>query len=149
MRGSPNWVRASAPNSNGACVTSGRRAGQGAQGHKKALLETPNIATRKSSEAAIEASSPRDAGIPRRLGRSDRLQQQQGEVGRVAFSAKTPGRYIHYGIREHGMAAAMNGIFLHGGFAPNGATFLVFTDYCRPAMRLAALMGPGDLCDDP
>ena len=62
----------------------------------------------------------------------------------VAFSAKTPkGRFIHYGIREHGMAAAMNGIFLHGGFAPNGATFLVFTDYARPAMRLAALMGAG------
>src|SRR6202000_1877140 len=51
--------------------------------------------------------------------------------------------FIHYGIREHGMCAAMNGIFLHGGFAPNGATFLVFTDYARPAMRLAALMGTG------
>jgi transketolase len=62
----------------------------------------------------------------------------------VAFSAKTPkGRFIHYGVREHGMAAAMNGIFLHGGFAPNGATFLIFTDYARPAMRLAALMGNG------
>jgi transketolase len=60
------------------------------------------------------------------------------------FSAKTPkGRFVHYGIREHGMAAAMNGIFLHGGFAPSGATFLVFTDYARPAMRLAALMGAG------
>jgi transketolase len=60
------------------------------------------------------------------------------------FSARTPkGRFIHYGIREHGMAACMNGIFLHGGFAPNGATFLVFTDYARPAMRLAALMGTG------
>jgi transketolase len=62
----------------------------------------------------------------------------------VNFSTKTPkGRFIHYGIREHGMCAAMNGIFLHGGFAPNGATFLVFTDYARPAMRLAALMGNG------
>jgi transketolase len=61
-----------------------------------------------------------------------------------AFSAKTPkGRFIHYGVREHGMCAAMNGIFLHGGFAPNGATFLVFTDYARPAIRLAALMGTG------
>ena len=63
---------------------------------------------------------------------------------RWTFRAKTPkGRFIHYGIREHGMCAAMNGIFLHGGFAPNGATFLVFTDYARPAMRLAALMGTG------
>ncbi|MGH6679653.1 MAG: transketolase-like TK C-terminal-containing protein, partial [Bradyrhizobium sp.] len=60
------------------------------------------------------------------------------------FSAKSPkGRFIHYGVREHGMAAALNGIFLHGGFAPNGASFLTFTDYARPAMRLAALMGTG------
>ena len=51
------------------------------------------------------------------------------------------GRYIHYGVREHGMASAMNGIALHGGFIPYGGTFLVFTDYCRPAIRLAALMG--------
>ena len=51
------------------------------------------------------------------------------------------GRYIHYGIREHGMAAAMNGIALHGGFIPYGGTFLAFADYSRPAIRLAALMG--------
>ena len=51
------------------------------------------------------------------------------------------GRYIHYGIREHGMAAAMNGISLHGGYLPAGATFLVFADYARPAMRIAALAG--------
>ena len=51
------------------------------------------------------------------------------------------GSYIHYGIREHGMAAAMNGIALHGGFIPYGGTFLAFADYCRPAIRLAALMG--------
>jgi len=51
------------------------------------------------------------------------------------------GRYIHYGIREHGMAAAMNGIALHGGLRPAGATFLVFTDYARPSMRIAALAG--------
>ena len=51
------------------------------------------------------------------------------------------GDYIHYGVREHGMAAAMNGLALHGGFVPYGGTFLVFTDYCRPAIRLSALMG--------
>jgi len=51
------------------------------------------------------------------------------------------GRYIHYGVREHAMAAAMNGMALHGGIIPYGGTFLVFTDYCRPAIRLAALMG--------
>ncbi len=51
------------------------------------------------------------------------------------------GRYIHYGIREHAMAAAMNGIALHGGFVPYGGTFLAFADYARGAMRLSALMG--------
>jgi transketolase len=58
------------------------------------------------------------------------------------FTPKTPkGRYVRYGIREHGMAAAMNGITLHGGFRTGGGTFLVFADYARPSMRLAALMG--------
>src|SRR5262249_54367121 len=51
------------------------------------------------------------------------------------------GNYVRYGVREHGMAAAMNGIALHGGLIPYGATFLVFTDYCRPSIRLSALMG--------
>ncbi len=55
------------------------------------------------------------------------------------------GRYIHWGIREHGMAAAINGMTLHGGFIPSGATFLAFADYCRPALRLAALMGVGSI----
>jgi transketolase len=113
--------------------------------HKKALLEAPqNIATRKSSESAIEAIA---AAMPMEFlaGSADLTGSNNNKAkSAVAFSAKTPkGRFIHYGIREHGMAAAMNGIFLHGGFAPNGATFLVFTDYARPAMRLAALMGTG------
>lgn len=113
--------------------------------HKKALLETPmTAATRKSSEAAIEAIA---AAMPFEFlaGSADLTGSNNNKAKSAeAFSAKTPkGRFIHYGIREHGMAAAMNGIFLHGGFAPNGATFLVFTDYARPAMRLAALMGTG------
>jgi transketolase len=112
--------------------------------HKKALLETPqNIATRKSSESVIEAIV---LAMPEFVAGSADLTGSNNNKAKsaVAFSAKTPkGRFIHYGIREHGMAAAMNGIFLHGGFAPNGATFLVFTDYARPAMRLAALMGTG------
>jgi transketolase len=62
--------------------------------------------------------------------------------GMSAFTANDPaGRFVHYGIREHGMAAAMNGIALHGGVIPYSGTFLVFSDYCRPAIRLAALMG--------
>jgi transketolase len=113
--------------------------------HKKKLLEAPlNVATRKSSEAAIEAiveAMPMEfvAGSADLTGSNNNKAKSA-----VAFSHKTPkGRFIHYGIREHGMAACLNGIFLHGGFAPNGATFLVFTDYARPAMRLAALMGAG------
>jgi transketolase len=113
--------------------------------HKKALLETPqNIATRKSSESVIDAIV---TAMPMEfLAGSADLTGSNNNKAKTAtnFSAKTPkGRFVHYGIREHGMAAAMNGIFLHGGFAPNGATFLVFTDYARPAMRLAALMGTG------
>jgi transketolase len=113
--------------------------------HKKKLLETPqNVATRKSSESAIEAIA---GAMPMEFlaGSADLTGSNNNKAkSAVAFSAKTPkGRFIHYGIREHGMAAAMNGVFLHGGFAPNGATFLVFTDYARPAMRIAALMGAG------
>ena len=103
-----------------------------------------NAATRKSSEAVIEVIA--DAMPMEFLAGSADLTGSNNNKAKsaTAFSAKTPkGRFIHYGIREHGMAAAMNGIFLHGGFAPNGATFLVFTDYARPAMRLAALMGTG------
>jgi transketolase len=113
--------------------------------HKKALLAAPlNAATRKSSEAAIETIA---AAMPFEFvaGSADLTGSNNNKAKSATdFSAKTPkGRFIHYGIREHGMAAALNGIFLHGGFAPNGATFLVFTDYARPAMRLAALMGTG------
>jgi transketolase len=113
--------------------------------HKKMLLENPqNIATRKSSESVIDAIA---AAMPMEFvaGSADLTGSNNNKAkSAVDFSAKTPkGRFIHYGIREHGMAAALNGIFLHGGFAPNGATFLVFTDYARPAMRLAALMGTG------
>ncbi|MCS3764655.1 transketolase [Bradyrhizobium centrosematis] len=113
--------------------------------YKKELLEKPmTAATRKSSEAVIEVIA---GAMPMEFlaGSADLTGSNNNKAkSATAFSAKTPkGRFIHFGIREHGMAAAMNGIFLHGGFAPNGATFLVFTDYARPAMRLAALMGSG------
>jgi transketolase len=113
--------------------------------HCKSLLETPqNIATRKSSESVIDAIA---TVMPMEFlaGSADLTGSNNNKAkSAVNFSAKTPkGRFVHYGIREHGMAAALNGIFLHGGFAPNGATFLCFTDYARPAMRLAALMGTG------
>jgi transketolase len=112
---------------------------------KKKLLESPlNIATRKSSEAVIDVVAE---AMPMEFlaGSADLTGSNNNKAkSAVGFSAKAPkGRFIHYGIREHGMCAALNGIFLHGGFAPNGATFLVFTDYARPAIRLAALMGTG------
>jgi transketolase len=112
---------------------------------KKGLLEKPlNIATRKSSEAAIEVIA---AAMPMEFlaGSADLTGSNNNKAkSATGFSAKAPkGRFMHYGIREFGMCAALNGIFLHGGFAPNGATFLCFTDYARPAMRLAALMGTG------
>ena len=60
------------------------------------------------------------------------------------------GSYIYYGVREHAMAAIMNGLALHGGIRPFGGTFLVFTDYCRPSIRLAALNETAsNICDDP
>jgi transketolase len=113
--------------------------------HKRKLLESPmTAATRKSSEAAIDVIAE---AMPLEFvaGSADLTGSNNNKAkSAVAFGPKTPkGRFIHYGVREHGMCAALNGIFLHGGFAPNGATFLVFTDYARPAMRLAALMGAG------
>ena len=79
-----------------------------------------------------------DAGIAARLRRSDAVQQHPHQ-GKEVTPGDFSGRYIHYGIREMGMAAAMNGISTHGGFAPAGGTFLCFTDYARPSMRIAAL----------
>jgi transketolase len=109
--------------------------------HKKALLASPAaVATRKASEMAIEAIA---AAMPEFLAGSADLTPSNNTKSKAAvpFTAKNrKGRYVHYGIREHGMAAAMNGIALHGGFRPAGGTFMVFTDYCRPSIRLAALM---------
>jgi transketolase len=115
--------------------------GKAIAAHKAALVANPpNVATRKASEMALEAIT---AVMPELLlGSADLTPSNNTKMKTaVPFTPKTPkGRYVHYGIREHGMAAAMNGISLHGGFRPAGATFMVFTDYCRPAIRLAALM---------
>jgi transketolase len=110
--------------------------------HKKALIATPQtVATRKASELALEAMTP---VMPELVMGSADLTPSNNTRTKAAqdFTPKTPkGRYVRYGIREHGMAAAMNGITLHGGFRTAGGTFLVFADYARPSMRLAALMG--------
>ncbi|MFZ3181111.1 MAG: transketolase [Methylocystis silviterrae] len=103
--------------------------------------EKPKIATRKSSEMAlgvINAATQATIGGSADLTHSNfTITKGMGEVAPDDFS----GRYIHYGVREFGMAAAMNGIALHGGFVPYGGTFLVFSDYARGAIRLSALMG--------
>jgi len=107
----------------------------------KLFADKPAVATRKASEMALEAIT---AVMPElTLGSAD-LTPSNNTKTKAATPVKPgdfAGRYIHYGIREHGMAAAMNGIALHGGLRPAGATFLVFTDYARPSMRIAALAG--------
>jgi transketolase len=112
--------------------------------HKKALIAAPvNVATRKASELALDVIKP---VMPELVSGSADLTPSNNTKakGFDDFTVKTPkGRYIRWGIREHGMCAAMNGITLHGGFAPVGGTFMVFTDYARPAIRLASLMGIG------
>ncbi|QGM44256.1 transketolase [Methylocystis heyeri] len=102
--------------------------------------DKPKLATRKSSEMAlgvINGATGATIGGSADLTHSNyTITKGMGSVGPESFS----GRYIHYGVREFGMAAAMNGIALHGGFAPYGGTFLVFSDYARGAIRLSALM---------
>ena len=98
------------------------------------------VATRKASEMALEVADRAAARDDRRLGRPDRLEQHQDPGHHAAHRATTTrGRYLYYGIREFGMAAAMNGMALHGGVIPYGGTFLIFSDYCRNAIRLSAL----------
>ncbi|HJS31646.1 MAG TPA: transketolase C-terminal domain-containing protein, partial [Alphaproteobacteria bacterium] len=103
--------------------------------------DRPTIATRVASHQALDALTP---AIPEMIGGSADLTGSNNTKA-TGFAVVTrddfSGRYIHYGVREHGMAAAMNGMALHGGVIPFGGTFLVFTDYCRPSIRLAALMG--------
>ncbi|RUS63711.1 transketolase [Pseudorhodobacter sp. E13] len=108
---------------------------------KKQAVETlPKLATRSASEKALEVINP---VMKETIGGSADLtgsnNTKTGDLG--VFSAEDrAGRYIYYGIREHGMAAAMNGMALHGGVRPYSGTFMCFTDYARPSMRLSALM---------
>ncbi|ULB12062.1 transketolase (plasmid) [Cereibacter azotoformans] len=107
----------------------------------KLSAEKPKVATRKASEMALEVVN---AALPFSVGGSADLTGSNLTRSKGMVSV-TPGAfggcYIHYGIREHGMAAAMNGIALHGGLRPYGGTFMAFADYCRPSIRLSALMG--------
>ncbi|MFZ1773632.1 MAG: transketolase [Rhizobiaceae bacterium] len=108
---------------------------------KEHVAKATKVATRKSSEMALGVIN---AATQLTIGGSADLTHSNLTVTKGLGSitpGKYAGRYIHYGIREHGMSAAMNGIALHGGFVPYGGTFMVFTDYARGAMRLSALMG--------
>lgn len=112
------------------------------QAYKEQLLaEKPKVATRKASQMALEVLVP---AIPELLGGSADLTHSNltdAKASKSVTNTDFSGNYIHYGIREHGMAAAMNGIALHGGFIPYSGAFLVFMDYLKPSLRLAALMG--------
>ncbi|MEM9223971.1 MAG: transketolase [Pseudomonadota bacterium] len=103
--------------------------------------ERPSMATRKASERVLNTVN---GLVPETVGGSADLtgsnNTKTDHMGPIA-PGEYAGRYIHYGIREHGMAAAMNGIALTGGLIPYGGTFLTFSDYCRPAIRLSSLMG--------
>ncbi|MBK0328168.1 transketolase [Rhodobacteraceae bacterium F11138] len=107
---------------------------------KQSSEAAPKVATRKASEMLLEVINP---VMPETVGGSADLtgsnNTKTGDLG-VFDTDNRKGRYIYYGIREHGMAAAMNGMALHGGVRPYGGTFMCFTDYARPSMRLAALM---------
>jgi transketolase len=103
--------------------------------------ERPRIATRQASQQVLEAITQVTSNL---LGGSADLTHSNLTLTRAQQPVRPGaycGNYIHYGVREHAMAAAMNGIALHGGFVPYGGTFLAFSDYSRPAIRLAALMG--------
>jgi transketolase len=112
------------------------------QEFKKLLSDKkPNEATRKSSQEVLEILNPL---MPELIGGSADLtgsNNTKTKELKPITASDFSGRYIYYGIREHAMAAIMNGIALHSGFIPYGGTFLVFSDYCRPSIRLAALMG--------
>ena len=101
----------------------------------------PSLATRQCSMAAIEKIS---TFLPELIGGSADLSGSNNTKtnnSKIINSKNFNGNYIHYGVREHGMAAVMNGLALYGGIIPYGGTFLIFSDYCKPSIRLSALMG--------
>ncbi|AXS41813.1 transketolase [Breoghania sp. L-A4] len=106
----------------------------------KLAADEPTLATRKASELALETIN---AAVPETIGGSADLtgsNNTRTKDMKAIAPGDFSGRFIHWGIREHGMAGAMNGMALHGGVIPYSGTFMVFTDYCRPSIRLAALM---------
>ncbi len=106
----------------------------------KFAAEAPKLATRQCSAMVLDAIAP---VMPELVGGSADLTGSnltRAKIQKTVTAGDFAGNYIYYGVREHGMAAAMNGLALHGGIIPYGGTFLIFTDYCRPSIRLSALM---------
>ncbi|RYH11208.1 transketolase [Tropicimonas sp. IMCC6043] len=116
--------------------------GRALKSYRKQLCEDkPNVASRKASEMALNVINK---VLPETIGGSADLtgsNNTKSSEMTVFDASNRRGRYVHFGVREHGMAAAMNGMALHGGLRPYGGTFMCFTDYARPSMRLSALMG--------
>ena len=111
------------------------------QEKEKYFISKPSLATRQCSMATIEKIS---SFLPQLIGGSADLSGSNNTKtnnSKVINSKDFNGNYIHYGVREHGMAAVMNGLALYGGIIPYGGTFLIFSDYCKPSIRLSALMG--------
>ncbi len=108
---------------------------------EKHFSSKPIMATRQCSSSAIESLSEL---LPELIGGSADLSGSNNtktKNSKIISSKNFNGNYIHYGVREHGMAAIMNGLALYGGLIPYGGTFLIFSDYCKPSIRLSALMG--------
>ncbi len=111
------------------------------QEKEKHFESKPSLATRQCSMSVIEKIS---ALFPQLIGGSADLSGSNNTKtnnSKIINSKNFNGNYIHYGVREHGMAAVMNGLALYGGIIPYGGTFLIFSDYCKPSIRLSALMG--------
>ena len=141
-RATPAPTRSSRASSSAACAASCPRTGERplSQALAAGLAQQAPQATRQSSQATLNVIAPR---IPEIFGGSADLTGSNNTKFKAAreFDPKeASGNYIHYGVREFGMTAVMNGIALHGGFLPYGGTFLVFSDYARNGVRLAALM---------
>ena len=116
-----------------------------AEGAAAAQAANQSLATRQSSQAVLNAIG---GLMPELLGGSADLTGSNNTriKGSTVFTAANPlGRYIHYGVREFGMGAIMNGVALHGGFIPFGGTFLVFSDYARNSLRMASIIGTGSI----
>ena len=107
---------------------------------KNVTSELKNLATRKSSENILKELTK---NLPNLIGGSADLtgsNNTKTESQKIISPGKFDGNYIHYGVREHAMASIMNGLALHSNLIPYGGTFLVFSDYCKPSIRLSALM---------